>query len=157
MMSDKTGLVALVILFMLTGCLHENIEITSEYMINDSWNKHDAIEINKLKIKRDSSLNPYSNLNQPELLQKLEIDSSFMYTTNVEFKPGEDYRNKKIYFNRDNGFEWWTESGERKTKTIGKLQSDTWYEISGLTYYYHIVYIDSINNVHAFVIQPSNW
>lgn len=145
---------------MLIGCLDFNrrIEITSEYIVNDNWNKKgektggNSIEIKKMKVKKDSTINPFSNLNQADILGKLEVDSSFIYAANVKINQG-----KKIYFNRDNGFYWWTDKGWHKTKILGDLQSNTWYEISRISYYYYVVYVDSTNKVHRFVINLSNY
>lgn len=148
-----------------TGCfsLSKRIKITSSYVINENWNKKgersgsNAIEIIKLNLKKDSTLNPFSNPPPAALTSKLKPDSSFWYVANVKIGKHAHYKNKKIYFNQDNGFYWWTPRGETRVKTIGKLQQNTWYEISRLTYYYHIVYIDSAGNAHPFIINPSNW
>jgi len=160
-------IVSLIILwiFMISGCLDFNkrIVITSEYIINENWTKQgeetssNSIEVKKMKVKKDSTINPISNLNQSEILEKLEVDSSFIYTANVKINQNESYKEKKIYFNRDNGFFWWTSRGEKKNKILGKLQTNAWYEISRLNYYYYVVYIDSVDKVHRFVINLANY
>jgi len=148
---------------MLPGCFNEKIEITSEYIVNERWNKRgeevgsNSIEVKRLKQRKDSTIDPFSDLSQVEILHKLETDSSFIYFANVKIKPEESYKNKKIYFNRDNGFYWITNQGNQKTKTLGKLETNNWYEISRLNYYYYVIYIDSVEKVHRFVINVANY
>lgn len=152
-------------MFMFIGCfnLNEQIEITSDYIVSKNWSKRgkemgaNSIEIKKMKVKKDSTINPFVDLGQEEILNKLEEDSSFFYVANIEIKPGENYKDKRIYFNRDNGFYWFTNQGNRKTKVLGRLESNTWYEISRLNYYYYIVYIDSADKVLRFVINLANY
>ena len=110
-----------------------------------------------MKVKEDSIINPFSDLSQAEILDKLEVDSSFIYAANVKIKPGESYKNKRIYFNRDNDFYWWTNQGESKIRVLGKLEANTWYEISRLNYYYYVVYVDSTDRVHRFVVNLANY
>lgn len=149
--------------FIFISCLNKRIEITSDYVINENWNKRgdetggNSIAISKMKLRKDSVINPFSNLSQEEILNKLEVDSSFMFIANVKVKQNNTYKDKKIYFNKDNGFVWWTNRGEQSTSIIGSLQANTWYEISRLTYYYCVVYIDSINNVHRFDVNLANY
>lgn len=80
-------------------------------------------------------------MSQQEILDKLEEDTSFMHYTNVKIKQGESYENKKIYFNRDNGFYWGSKSryNNDSTKIIGNLQKSSWYKFSHLvTYPYYV-------------------
>lgn len=150
---------------LLLSCIGPNkpIEITSEYFINGNWNQTsekamaNSIEVKRMKIKKDSLINPFSDLSQAEILNKLEIDSTFIYSAVVKFNQGESYNEKKIYFNRDNGFYWWSNKGDVKNAVLGKLKANTWYEISGLNYYYHIVYVDSSENVRLFLINLANY
>jgi len=149
---------------MFAACSNEKIEITSDYIINEFWNKDDeqvganSIQVKKMKVKKDSLLNPYSDLSQAEILSKLEYDSSFIFVANIKIQPGESYKNKKIYFDKDNGFYWWTDHGNRKTKILGKLEINNWYEISNLRPYpYYIIYIDSTDTAHNFDINVANY
>ena len=88
------------------SCTSKKIEITSEYIINENWDKRseeigaNSIEVKRMKVKKDSTINPFSDLNQSEILDKLEYDSSFSYFANVKIKPQESYQSKKIYFNK---------------------------------------------------------
>ncbi len=159
----KTISILLIGLFLFSSCLDEKIEITSEYIINEKWDKKgeeigaNSIEIKRLKQRKDSTINPFSELSQVDILNKLEADSGFIYFANVKIKPRESYKNKKIYFNKDNGFYWVTDQGNRRTKLLGKLEENTWYEISRLNYYYYVIFIDSTARVHRFVINATNW
>lgn len=150
---------AIILVLILGGCYDKKIEITAEYIINENWSKKNeqaanSIRINRMKVKDDSTINPFSSLNQTDILTKLEVDSSFIYSAIVKIKPGNSYKDTRIYFNKDNGFYWWTDHGNRKTKILGKLEKGTWYKISGLTYYYYVIYIDSSEKVHRFVVIP---
>ena len=85
---------------------------------------------NGMKIRQDSILNPFSNIGQSELIDKLEEDSLFIHYANIRFKQSESYSDKKIYFNRNNGVYWGSKSRHNSTDTvkiIGNLQNDNWY------------------------------
>lgn len=160
----KTFTALLFCLVTIPYCSNKKIEITSEYIINENWNNKDeyigsnSIEIKRMKVKKDSMIDPFAELNQADILDKLEVDSSFIYTANVKFKNGEEGSSgKKIYFNGDNGFYWWANQGERKTRVLGKLQTNSWYEISRLSYYYYVIYIDSADKVRQFIVNLANY
>lgn len=148
-----------------SGCsLKKETEITSEYIINQNWSKNrgraggNSIQIVKLKVKKDSLISPFKNLDQAELLTKLEHDSTFIYSANIKIGAEESYSEKKIYFDKDNGFYWWTNFGNSKTKTIGRLKPNSWYEFTRLKPYpYYIIYIDSAYGVHRFSLNQSNY
>ncbi len=149
--------------FFLSGCLNEKIEITSEYIKNANWNLKgeklydNSIQITKLKVRSDSTIDPFTDLSQSEILDKLEADSTFIWVANIIIQKGESYTGKKVFFDKYNGFDWWSPGGDRKSKIIGKLEKDSWYEISKLSYYYFIVYIDSAEQIHRFVINQANY
>lgn len=143
----------------LTGCINKKIEITREYIVNENWNESaNAIKINKMRLKNDSTLD-IANLNQVDVVNRLEEDSSFIYVANVKIKSGEKYSGKRIYFGKDNGFYWWTDGGNNKTKILGDLEKGQWYKFSRLvTYpYYVYIYIDDLNNVHRQDVNLSNY
>lgn len=111
-----------------------------------------------MKLKEDSTINLFADFNQPEILSKLEYDSSFSYYANVKIKSQESYQNKKIYFNKENDFYWLDDVyGNIKVKTIGKLEKNNWYEISKLKIYSYVLYIDSLDNVHRFTVNLVNY
>lgn len=146
------------------GCSNKKIDITSEYIVNPNWDKKsekagaNAIQIRKMKVKKDSIINPITSLSQSEILDKLEYDSSFFYFANVKIKPEETYQGKKIYFTKENDF-YWLKNGylNVKTKVIGKLEKNNWYEVSKLNYYYYIIYIDSLDKVNRYTINQVNY
>ena len=65
---------------------------------------------------------------------------------------------QKVYFNKDNGWNW-NVNGIRK-QTIGNLKNSTWYKFSELTMnnaYYKYVYVDSIGQTHVFNVNLANY
>lgn len=157
--------------FTLLGCSdRRRIQITNEYIINENWSKKNeqvnanSITIIRMKVKKDSTIESLADLSQAEILIKFEEDSSFMHYATIKIKAEETYKNKKIYFNHDNGFYWGTQSRHNSndtTKVIGLLQPGNWYRFSDLGLlanpYYIYIYIDSANKAHRFDINLSNY
>lgn len=146
----------------ITGCQEAEVTITKDYVINPNW---DEI-VNSFEVKRmifkvaDDSINPQKTT-PPELLNKLVEDTGFSFTSNVKYN-GEKYSDRKVYFNRYNGFSWWKFNdihSNYKQETIGKLQQHTWYLLVGLsnvkTLYY--LYIDSNDSLHTYKVPASYW
>ena len=155
----RNSIILLITVLTFIGCLNKKIEITPDYIINANWDEQaNAIKINKLGLKKDSIINLYSNINQVELIEKLIDDTSFLFVGNVKYN-NENYTTRKVYFNKNNGFFWWSNKGEIKTKTIGNLQQGNWYKFSNLlTYpYYVYIFIDSSNKVHRFDVNLANY
>ena len=154
-------------LIFLSGCKEKKIEITSEYIIDEYWDKQDypGLEIDRMKLKKDSVINPFSDLPQTKILSKLEEDSSFRWEINLYPNKGQKFKDKKIYFNMDNGSDWYRRPEIkmpeiRKVRTIGNLNKNTWYKFSGIydiNQYYSCVYVDSTFKVHRFFINMANW
>jgi hypothetical protein len=145
--------------FFINSCGNARIEITSQYIINANWNEQaNAIKLNQMKLKKDSVID-LSHLNQVDIVNRLEEDSSFRFYANVKIKQGESYRNKKIFFNKYNGFTWLNDVSGVDTPTLGDLQKGKWYKFSNLvTYPYFIyIYVDSLNNVHRFDVNLANY
>ena len=152
------GLILLV--FSLIGCSNEKIIITSEFIVNPNWGEQaNAIQINGIRVKNDSTIDPFAELTQVDILNKLEPDSSFSWFANAKIKSGESYKNKKIFWNRDNGFPWWNRIAEAHAPVLGKLKKDHWYKLSHLlTHSYDIyIYVDSTNKIHRFDVEFSNY
>lgn len=148
------------LVLMLVGCSDEKIDITYDYIINPNWDEQaNSIKINKMKVKNDSTINPFSDLTQEEILNKLEEDSLFRWFANAKLKQGDTYENKKVYFNRDNGFTWLDDISGTRTRVFGNLEKANWYKFSHLvTYPYYIyIYVDSINNLHRFDVNLGNY
>ena len=160
----------------LTGCSPfkgDKIVITKEYIINDNWvNSHNGITVERMKIKPDSSLNILApnfdsgGTNNWNVINKLELDSSFVYSYNV----GSTYDSslslskspdKKLYFNKPNKSLWVKGLFSGDTiKTLGSLQNDTWYRFSKLTpitKFYVFIYVDDSGKVHRFDQDLSNY
>ncbi|RAJ06807.1 hypothetical protein LX64_01934 [Chitinophaga skermanii] len=155
----KYSLFSLVMLIALTGCLKNKIAITADYIINPNWDEYEnSITIQKVKVRKDSTLNPFLKLSQNEILERLEVDTSFCFTGSVKFN-GEQYSKRKVYFNKKNNFYWWSENRKKKKETIGNLEKNTWYQFSGLISYpnYLYIYIDSMNQPHRFDVNQSNY
>ena len=155
---------------MLVGCTDKKIEITSEYIINENWTKKkekdwgNKIEIYKLKVKKDSIINPFLELSQVAVLPKLEVDSTFYRHAVIRIDAGKDYRTQPIYFNKPNNFYWNTQEWPNNVdsvETIGNLKKDNWYRFSELGLlahpYFIYVYVDSTNRVHRFDINLANY
>lgn len=151
--------VLLAVVLSCTGCLRGKIEITPEYIVNPSWSKQgNSILIDRLNVKKDSTIDPFSNLEYHDLLRKLEKDASFSYVGNVKYN-GEGYSRRKVFFNKKENFFWWSDKGETRSETIGNLQKNTWYKFSLLLGYpyYVFIYVDSANQVHRFDVNQGNY
>jgi hypothetical protein len=159
-----------IIVLIFVGCSDKKVEITSEYIINENWNKKkekdwgNKIEIYKLKVKKDSIINPFIELSQVEILPKLEVDSTFYRYAAIRIEAEKSYGTQPIYFNKYNGFYWNTKewpNNRDSVKTIGDLQKDSWYRFSELGLlahpYYIYVYVDSSNSVHRFDVNLANY
>lgn len=146
-------------MFLVTGCAKKKIEITTEYIVNPNWNEYEhEFIITRVKLMEDSIISDLSNLSQHEILSKFEEDSSFEFTGYV--KPnGESYAERKVYFNRDNGFLWRTSIDGPEHAVIGNLQKGEWYKLSGLLNYAYFIYvfIDSTNKLHRFGVNEANY
>ena len=156
----KTFIICLFSIFFLTKCTQQKIEITTEYIINGNWNEQArAIQICKMKLKKDSTID-HTTTYQGEILDKLIEDSSFIYHANIRLKGLEvSYSRKRVYFNRDNGFEWGDGTLEGRRKVLGKLEQKNWYRFSYLVTYrdYLYIYIDSVGKLYRFDVNLSNY
>jgi hypothetical protein len=147
-------------ILLLAGCSDKKIVITADYIINPNWDEQaNAIQINRMKVKKDSAINPLTELIQEEILTDLEEDSLFRWFANAKIPKGESYKTTKIYFNKDNGFMWLDDVTSQHSKVFGKLEKDNWYKFSHLLThpYYVYIYLDSANNVHRFNVNLANY
>ena len=155
----KTIALSIVLLSLLFArCNDKKIEITDEYIVNENWNNiAKAIKMAKMKLKKDSILQ-FPNISQEEILDNLEEDPSFVYYANVKTE-NQSFKGVKIYFNKDNGFNWTGEKSEETLRIIGKLEKNNWYKFSYLvTYPLHVyIYIDGTNKVHRFNVNLANY
>ena len=108
-----------------------------------------------MKPKANKTIN-LNDLNQGDVVDNLEFDSSFLYFANVNSTSA--LTSKKIYFNKDNGFVWGDNLGERVTNVLGNLKRNCWYRISLDTYQNKIyIFLDSLNCVHRQDVVPTNY
>ena len=156
--TDLTGMIFLVLLMLLSCNGEKEVTITKDYVINPNWDETaNVFRVVRMKVKDSIDL---TDVSPPELLERLETDTSFAYTANVKFN-GEKYSERKVYFDRENGFLWWGNIHYSNTtkKILGELQQETWYLLGGLsntrTLYY--AYIDSLGNLHSFRVPASSW
>ena len=152
-----------IIVFIFTSCSSKRIEITTEYILNENWGKEWSrpIFVEKMNVKRDSTINPFSDISQVEILSKLDVNSLFKWLANANTSSSKEeiYRTKKIYFGKDNGFIWSDDVSHKEARVFGNLEAKTWYRFAGLVGYPYFVYvyIDSINQAHRFDVNLANY
>ena len=145
----------------LLGCLNlkeAKTIITKDYVINPNWSEtNNSFVVYKMNLKDSSKSINLENATEPELYHGLIEDTSFTYYANVLYN-GKKYDERKVYFNKDNGFLWHKDlhSSSSTKKILGKLQQDTWYLLTGLssiqtTLYY--MYLDSLDSLHVFKVS----
>ena len=159
-----------ILFFGLTGCFQKpsEIEVTTEYIRNEYWNKTSMIsfEIEKMKVKQDSILNIFQHgfkgvSNNWNIVEKLETDSSFIY----HYISNSTSIGDTVYFDKSKGGDWSTDFRMKDVslgttfKTIGNLQRDSWYKFSGLRsgQFYVLIYIDSIGKTYRFDQNLNNF
>lgn len=140
-----------------TGFKEAKVTITKDYVINPNWDKTDnSFEVCRMKLKDSSKSIDLKNPTEPELYHGLIEDTSFSYIGFVEYN-GAKYTERKVQFNKDNGFLWWKDLHKSNStkKILGELQQDTWYLLAGLsqskTLYY--VYLDSSDSLHVYRVS----
>tara|TARA_Y100000766_G_C18867767_1_gene586676 strand:- start:1111 stop:1545 length:435 start_codon:yes stop_codon:yes gene_type:complete len=133
----------------MTSCWEEKfVVITKDYVINSGWHEfNNFIDIDKMKPKNDSISIDIRNPGYMKLYRGLIEDTSFSYSANVKYN-GEDYSKRKVYFNKDNGFPWYSDPHKASDKYIlGKLQQETWYLLSTPNHILHYIYIDKSDSL----------
>lgn len=157
--NSKIYLIGTVLMLLISGCWDEKpVTITKEYVVNPYWDKVDnSFTVTKMELKDSSKTIDLKDPSESELYHGLIEDTSFSYTANVKYN-GVEYSERKVYFNRDNGFSWGKLNDRHsnyKQDTIGELESDTWYLLGGLgeerTLYY--VYLDSSDSLNVFKVS----
>jgi hypothetical protein len=155
------GSLFVLVAFSCTSCKQANVTITKDYVINPSWDKVDnSFDVIKMIVKDSSDTINLKNVSSLKLLQNLKEDTSFIYRASVLYN-GTKYSERKVYFNRDNGFLWWgnLHKSTSTKKILGELQRETWYFLGGLgeekTLFY--VYLDSLDSLHKFRVSASDW
>ncbi len=151
------------ILLFCVSCKEKEVVITKDYVINPYWDEIDnSFTVTKMKLK-DSNILKLKKVTPQKLLRELVKDSSFSFTANVK-NDGQNYAERKVYFNKDNGFLWRKPPNIDPSRslvfnTFGDLQKKAWYFLGGLdkekTLYY--VYIDSLDKLHTFKVPSTSW
>ncbi|MBI5372839.1 MAG: hypothetical protein HZA79_12525 [Sphingobacteriales bacterium] len=148
------------VIFVSTFCLYScghKIIITREYIYSTSWaaGEYQGFEIAKIKLL-DSTLSVYDKNFNHFNLDKYSIDSNFCF----HHFTGDGKYNSKSFFNQHNKNLRWRRCGNLydERETIGLLELNTWYVITGLkgTIDYY-VYIDKEGQVHTYSLGPTNW
>ena len=150
------------LLLVLTSCKEQDVIITKDYVINPNWDEEsNSFEVVRMKLKYGEKIN-LINDHPSDIRKKLIEDTSFSFIANVRYN-GQSYYNRKVYFNKDNGFVWLTpfkiSQTRLKFRTIGELQRETWYFLGGLSNVraLHYVYIDSLDSIHIVKVPASAW
>jgi len=158
-------IIATILLFQ--SCSQEpKIVITKDYISNKHWDneRNNAILVEKMKVKKGDALDATSPDFDKEirsdwdLNDKLEVDSTFYFGySGLNIKEDKVKLQGKVFFNKDNGFEWYSANGNKTI--IGSLKNNTWYKFSGLKTiaYYVYIYVDSTGKVHRFNVNMSNY
>ena len=162
----KKGTIIFIIILLLQSCSQEpKIVITKDYISNKYWDRYNnSIRVERMNLKKDSILNVFdSNFeknipNHWNVSNKLEIDSAFYFGYNgLNIKEDKLKLKDKVYFNKSNGFNWYSNNGEREI--IGQLKNNSWYKFSNLKTipFYVYIYIDNEGKVHRFNVDMSNY
>ncbi len=142
----------------------KTIEITNEYIVNDHWDGkyNNAIKIDKM-IVLDNRMDVFSkgfikNSTFWDFEGTLAKDSTFSASYGGINTLEKHYVEGKVFFDKDNGWNWNLNGLE--SRTIGKLEKDTWYKFSSLTMntkYYKYVYVDNTGKTHIFNVNKANY
>ena len=152
----------ILLLLFTTGCWNEKpVIITKDYVINPNWEKEfddgNNLAIYKMKLKDSSKIIDPKNPTDLELYHRLIEDTSLIYDANVKYN-GIDYSNRKVYFDKDNGFLWCDLNdvhSDCERRILGELEQETWYLLAGLskfkTLYY--IYLDTSDSLHVYMVS----
>lgn len=145
----------------LLGCRNK-VTITREYVYSTSWAKggYQGFQIAKIRLK-DSRLSVFDKNFNRYFLDKYTIDSSFCYGAGGNsYNIKETKKMPKIFFARESDYYIWYKCWDitETYKTIGLLELNTWYIITGLhgTEDFYI-YIDKDGGSHTYSLGPTNY
>lgn len=155
------GIIFLSLLCNCTSLVDEKIIFTRDYIINPNWTgQNSTLDIVKMVQKDSTKVIDPKNTNYIDLSNKLMKDLSFSFGATIT-NNGVSFSERKIYFNKDNGFSWWKDVHDSKSsrKILGELELETWYLLYGLSNdgSAHFVYIDSDNTTYQYKKLASNW
>lgn len=149
------------VILLLYSCRNK-VTITQDYIYSSSWarGEYQGFQIAKIKLE-DSSISVHDKTFNNYSLNKYIIDSNFCFgaggnsPTVVAIK-----KMPKIYFGNESKYHIWYKCFNivETYKTIGPLQINTWYIITGLhgteDFY---VYIDKDGSSYTYGLGPTNW
>lgn len=176
----KNRLILIITLFIsFLSCKKNERKVTIDrtQIFNSYWNEFNfSLRVDSMYVKKDSVLDIFGdsfdkNLpNHWNISNKLETDSThyfgftlnyFKHSTdiseNAEMKSDENKIKPTVYFNKNNGFTWYSSKG--KQEIIGELKNDCWYRFSQLTGVgiIYFVYVDSSGVTYSFQQNLSNY
>jgi hypothetical protein len=155
----KKGIVILgyifYLIFVLSGGFKgKEVTITKDYVINPNWSEADnCLTVSRMMLKDSCQTISLRSPSENELLNWLIEDTSFEFIACVKYN-GEDYDERKVYFNKDNGFLWRRLDGSDPRKILGEFQQNTWYILSGLSMNmgWCYVYLDTSDSLHVYKV-----
>ncbi len=142
------------------------VTITRSYIYSTSWAKggnhgYQGFQITKIKLE-DSAISVFDKEFNHYFLDKHTIDSSFCYGAggdSSDTTPTD--KMQKIYFDKESIYYVWYKCWNitETKKSIGLLELNTWYIITGLVpgtedFY---VYIDKDGGSHTYSLGPTNF
>ena len=154
-------IILLSFLVFFTSCGH-SVTITRNYIYTTSWasGEYQGFRISKIKLL-DSTVSVFSKNFNKYYLDEHVVDSVFCFGAggNNNNTVATD-RMPKVFFNKESIYYVWykCQNITQTYKTIGLLELNTWYLITGLhgteDFY---VYIDNKGGSHTYSLGPTNW
>ena len=144
--------------FLSISCRTNKVIITKEYVINPNWTPTDnSFEVQKMKPKDSTIIINLVNPSETDLYYGLIADTTPSYVCNVKYN-NIPYSNRKVYFNKDNGFNWFEFKNARlgmSLKILGDLQPTTWYLLAGLSQFggMYYVFLDTSDSLHVYKVS----
>ena len=136
------------------------VSITRDYIYSTSWarGEYQGFQIAKIKLL-DSAVSVFDKNFNHYFLDKHIVDSSFCFIEITQTESRDLH--EMVYFDKENIKRKWRSCWNGLIdvrKTIGPLELDTWYIITGLygteDFY---VYIDKKGGSYTYSLGPTNW
>lgn len=147
--------------FYLCAC-GQKIIVTRSYIYSTGWaqGEYQGFQIAKIKLN-DSTVSVFDKNFNKYFLNEHIVDSSFCYGAGGNSSNTKATKKMpKIFFERESDYYIWYKCWNitKTYKTIGLLDLNTWYIITGLhgteDFY---VYIDKEGGSHTYSLGPTNW
>ena len=145
----------LIYLMIISACRESKTIITPESAMVQNFKEFNQLEIIQI-FPKDNLIPPSNYLQSSEFRYASITDSNFKW-------------NKEIYFNKiQKGFKWvrmpvndsaWVPTyTQPNLGTIGKLRSESWYILKGLSNVgYHLIYFDSKGAAKTYEVNRLNY